>query len=109
MPTEALTVAQHPRKPLFPNPFYVVLLLVSTAFVVTALGYFVSPMVAQKALNPVDDGPSPHSLALAAWLDRNGPLVLAIEIGLMFLFALLAMATDHWFSPKPSRRRPDSI
>ncbi len=68
-------MADRPRKPLFPNPFYVVLMVTSTLFVLTALAYVVSPYVganpngAQKAVKP-----GQASLALAAWLDRNGPL-----------------------------------
>jgi hypothetical protein len=96
-------MAERPRKPLFPNPFYVVLLLASTAFVVTALGYFVSPMVEQQALAQRGAGPGPGSRALAAWFDRNGPFSLGVEFALMFVFGVLAMATDHWFPSKPPR------
>ncbi len=108
MPAEGLAVAGQPQKPLFPNPFYVILLLASTAFVVTAMGYFVSPLVAQKAAHQAGAA-TPRSLALAEWFDRNGPLALGIEVVLMFIFAVMAMVTDHWFSPKPSRRSSGSI
>jgi hypothetical protein len=98
-------MAKRAQKPGFPNPFNVIFLLSSTAFVVTALGYFVSPMVAQQAARPggQGQGPAPGSLALAAWFDRNGPLALGIEIVAMLAFALLSMATDHWFTVKPRR------
>jgi hypothetical protein len=96
------------RKPLFPNPFYAILLLSSTAFVVTALAYFVSPWVGQKAAANPGAAPGAGSRALAEWFDRNGPLALGVEFGVMLLFGVLAMATDHWFAAKPAPRGPDS-
>jgi hypothetical protein len=97
-------MADRPRKPLFPNPFYVVLLLSSTAFVITALAYFVSPMVEQKALAQPGAAQGAASRTLAHWFDRNGPLALGVEFTVMFVFGVLAMATDHWFAPKAGRR-----
>lgn len=95
---------QRPHKPLFPNPFYVVLLISSTAFVITALAYFVSPMVSKKAMEQPGAAPGVRSLEVAAWFDRNGPVTLAVEFGVMLVFGVLAMATDHWFSPKAERK-----
>jgi hypothetical protein len=98
-------MAERPRnrKPLFPNPFYVVLLASSTAFAITALAYFVSPNIEQRAIRNPGAAPGAGSRALAAWFDRNGPLTLGIEIALMFVSGLLAMATDRWFTPAPAR------
>lgn len=100
-------MGDRPRKPLFPNPFYLILLLVSTLFVVTALAYVVSPWVGADLAQagPVHGQaqrgrPGPASLALADWLDRQGPLTLGVEFVVMLIFALLAMATDHWFAAK---------
>ncbi|MBV8556395.1 MAG: hypothetical protein JO116_12600 [Planctomycetaceae bacterium] len=87
-------MTDHPRKALFPNPFYVILLVSSTMFVMTALGYLISPAVADRP------GARTGSLALAAWLDRHGPGALAVELIVMLVSALLSMATDRWF---PSR------
>jgi hypothetical protein len=91
------------RKPLFPNPFYVVLLVASTVFVLTALLYCISPMVVQRGMR---GGPKPGSasVALVRWLDRRGPITLGIEFLVMLASGSLAMATDNWFSPKPARR-----
>src|SRR5215213_9526922 len=93
-------MAERPRKPLFPNPFYVVVLLSSTVFVVTALAYLVSAIGFDSVPARKAAGPGPGSRAMAAWLDRHGQLALAVEFAVMFVFTLLAMATDHWFSPK---------
>jgi hypothetical protein len=88
----------------FPNPFYALLLVASTVFTVTALGYLIGPTIEQRALDHPGPGPGrpgAGSLALSAWLDRNGPRVLAVEIGVMFVSGVLAMLTDRWFTSKP--------
>jgi hypothetical protein len=81
-------------KKLFPNPFYVLLLVASSLFVFTVFGYLVSPTVQQQGAAP---GPGQ---AVARWLDRQGPLALGIEFAVMLVSALLAMATDRWYSPR---------
>jgi hypothetical protein len=81
-----------------PNPFYVVLLLASTTFVITALAYLIGPYEARRNVA------NPHgalSRALADWFDRHGPAALAVEFFVMLVTGVLAMATDHWFSKKP--------
>ena len=89
---------KRPGKRLFPNPFYLLLIVVSTLFVVTALGYLVAPTVLERAVK----GARPAGLA--GWLDRHGPAALGVEFAVMLAAALLAMATDRWFSEKPARR-----
>ena len=82
------------KKNVFANPFYVGLMIVSTLFVVTALGYLVSPYVLEPGRRP----PGAPSHELAAWLDRHGPLVLGVEFAVMLVTGVLAMLTDDWFS-----------
>ncbi len=96
-------MAERPRKVLFPNPFYLALLLSSAAFVATALMYYVSPMVLQRALERPGPGPGPGSRALVDWLDRRGPLALGFEFVVMLVTGALSMATNHWFPVKPER------
>jgi hypothetical protein len=98
---------ERPRKAPFANPFYALLLVASTAFVFTALGYTVSLFVLDISLKPAQGGPAPASRAVANWLDRHGPTALACEFFVMFVAALLAMGTDRHFSPKPNRKAPD--
>src|SRR3954453_21483823 len=90
-----------PRKPR-PNPFYVLLMVVSTLFVITAMGYLVGPYVERQAIANPGAGPGPGSRALSAWFERKGVLVLGIEFAAMFVLAMLAMATDRLFSPPKS-------
>jgi hypothetical protein len=42
----------------------------------------------------------PGSKALAVWLDRHGPLVLAVEFAVMFVSGTLAMVTEHRAGPR---------
>jgi len=90
-------MTDRPAKALFPNPFYVLLLLASVLFVATTFGYLVSP-----SFRP-PDGPNGATPSPAAWLDRNGPLALGCEVAAMILSGLLAMATDRWFPAGPVR------
>jgi hypothetical protein len=85
------------KKPAFANPFYVGLMVASTLFVLTALGYLVAPNVI--APGPVQRGET--SRAFATWLDRHGPVILGIEFVVMLVTGVLAMATDDWFSGEP--------
>lgn len=102
-----MTTPERPRKVL-PNPFFVLLLVASTAFVVTALMYYVSPMALQRAEEAKGPAPSPGSRALVAWLDRRGPLALGVEFVVMSAAGVIAMATDDWFAPaKKSKAVPN--
>ncbi|GAC1472675.1 MAG: hypothetical protein NVSMB9_20160 [Isosphaeraceae bacterium] len=92
-------------KKLFPNPFYVLLLVASSLFVLTVLGYLISALIPQEA---VSAGPQTWSLWLASWLDRRGPLALGIEVALMIATGLLAMVTDRWFPEVPARHDTNS-
>jgi hypothetical protein len=95
---------QRQRREVFANPFFVVLMGASVLFVLTVLAYLVSPYV----LEPKVDRPArgAGSLAMAAWLDRNAPMILAIEFVVMLAAGILAMATDAWFSPRSRPNRP---
>ena len=86
----------------WPNPFYVSLLLVSTAFVATCLGYLVAPTVVDNALRPRPGGnvPGPAALAMADWFERRGTTALTIEIVVMIVLGVVAMLSDRWFADK---------
>jgi hypothetical protein len=74
--------------------------------VLTALGYTISLFVMDQTLKQAQGGPGPASRAVANWLDRRGPAALTAEFIIMFASAILAMATDRLFSPKPARKEP---
>jgi hypothetical protein len=97
-------MAGNPRKSeILSNPFFVILLGTSAFFVLTVLGYLVSPYVLMP--NAAQQPRSPGSIAMAEWFDRHGPMALAVEIVVMLLAGVLAMATDSWFSSRSKSRR----
>jgi hypothetical protein len=87
------------RREVFANPFFTILLGTSTLFVLTVLSYLVSPYVLMP--NPAGLKRGPGSLALAEWVDRNGPQMLGAEFVVMLVAGILAMATDRWFGRRP--------
>ena len=93
------------RREVFSNPFFVILLGTSGVFVLTVLGYLVSPYILVP--DPARPRPGPNSVRLADWFDRNGPILLAVEFGVMLISGVLAMLTDPWFSPKAKATRVD--
>lgn len=74
------------------NPFYFLLLFVSLAFAITAVGYAVIPVLEQKAAEV--GNPAPPS-PLRAALRRDGWLWLLVELVLMAVFGLLSMGLDR--------------
>ena len=93
-------MTSRPSKPLFPNPFYVLLMAASVIFVMTALAYLVSPLV---------QGAQPDRLggdSIAALFDRRAPLALGIEFAVMLLAGSGAIATDRWFTPDQPGKKP---
>jgi hypothetical protein len=74
------------------NPFYILLLLASLLFVVTAVAYAVLPVLEQNASDagrPL--GPSPFREALR----RDGWLWLLAELAALTVFGLLSMGLDR--------------
>jgi hypothetical protein len=98
-----MTVVPRKRE-VFANPFFVVLMATSVAFVLTVLAYLISPAV--LAPGPAKPLPSARSLAMAAWVDRNAPWVLAVEFTVMLVTGVMAMITDPWFTARSKTKPP---
>jgi hypothetical protein len=79
-----------PREPR--NPFYLLLLVASLVFVVTALAYGVVPVLEEKA-KAAGQLPPPSPLRDA--LREDAPKWLLYELGAMTVFALLSMGLDR--------------
>jgi hypothetical protein len=95
-------MTDRPAEKVFPNPFYVILVLASLAFVITIFGYLISPTIQQHNAGRPAGG---ASIQLAKWVDRNGPALLACELLVMIVSAFLAMATDRWFPSRRAKRK----
>lgn len=89
----------------FPNPFYLLLMVVSTGFVVTALAYLVVPMIAVRAMTApgiIEENPGTPWLML--WLDEQAPRLLGAQFVAMLVLGLIAMASDGWFEAREAKR-----
>ncbi len=82
------------------NPFYLLLLLASLVFVVTALGYGVVPVLEEKAAQA---GQTPPPSAFRAELRAHGGRWLLYEVGAMAILAGLSMGLDRLRSLKKER------
>jgi hypothetical protein len=94
------------------NPFYLLLLLFSLAFVVTAFAYTFVPMLEQWAREAGEEPPpSPFRDSLREY----GWKWLLVEVAAMIVVGLLSMGLDRWRryrqeqssgSPPPPSPRP---
>ena len=88
------------------NPFYVLLVIVGTAFVVTA---FAHGLMAFNLVNPTS-APSDSSVIqdpnhpLWQMLRRHGNQLLLWEVALLAVLTVSAMATDTYWRGRPARR-----
>ena len=75
------------------NPFYLILLIASLAFIATAMAYAVVPVLEQKAREQGQDPPpSPFRDSLRV----DGWKWLLVEVAIMIVFGLLSMGLDRW-------------
>lgn len=74
------------------NPFYLLLLLASGLFIVTALALGVVPTLEEKA---ADMGNPPPPSALRDALRHDGWLWLLCEVAAVVVFGLLSMGLDY--------------
>jgi hypothetical protein len=93
-----------PRRDVFANPFFTVMLGTSVVFVLTVLAYLVSPSVLEPAAD--NAAPGQGSVALARWIDRNAPMTLAVEFVIMLVTGLVAMVTDPFFTARSKPKPP---
>jgi hypothetical protein len=75
------------------NPFYFLLLVISLAFVLTALAYAVVPVLEQKAR---EAGEEPPPSPFRDSLRESGWKWLLYEVAAMIVAGLLSMGLDRW-------------
>ncbi len=74
------------------NPLYLLLLLASLLFVVTALAYALVPVLEQKA---ADAGQPPPSSEFRDALRKDGGRWLLYEVGAVVVLSIASMAVDR--------------
>jgi hypothetical protein len=82
------------------NPLYILLLLASLLFVITALGYAIVPVLEQKA---IDAGQPPPQSDLRDALRANGGRWLLYEVAAMAVLGIASMAVDRLRSLKKEK------
>ena len=82
------------------NPLYLLLLLASLLFVVTALAYGLVPVLEEKA---AEAGNAPPPSAFRDALRADGWKWLLVEVGAMAVLALLSMGLDRLRSLQKER------
>jgi len=88
------------------NPFYILLIVVGFAFVVTALAYAVVPILEQKAReagNPPPPSPLRDSLRSDGWI------WLLVQAALIAVLSLASMGYDRWQRTLKERREQAKI
>jgi hypothetical protein len=93
-----MTPTREPR-----NPLYLLLLLISLLFVITALAYAVVPLLEQKAL---DAGTAVAPSVFRDSLRQDGWRWLLYELAGMTVVGLASMALDAWRQAKHERPEP---
>jgi hypothetical protein len=84
------------------NPFYILLVPVGIAFVVTAFAY---GLMAFQAVNAsAADAAATRSHALNRWLRANGDQCLLIELAILGVLTVAAIATDRLWDAAPRPR-----
>jgi hypothetical protein len=81
------------RKPR--NPFYVLLVPVGVAFVVTAFAYGVMAFQSVNTLRGEDVARNAHPLW--TWLRRNGDETMLGELAVLGVLTAAAIGTDRWW------------
>jgi hypothetical protein len=78
------------------NPFYLLLMLVGTVFVVTAFAY---GLMAFQAVNGSEaDVARTAGHPLMMWLRAHGSTALLAELGMLAVLTFAAIGTDSWWS-----------
>jgi hypothetical protein len=82
------------------NPFYLLLLLASVLFVITALAYALVPLLEQKL---AETGQAPPPSPFRDTLRTDGWLWVLYELAAMVVFGLLSMGLDRLRSLQKER------
>ncbi len=84
------------------NPFYLLLVPVGVAFVVTAFAYCVMAFQSVGALRR--DAANQASHPLFAWLRQYGDETMLGELAALGVLTFAAIATDRWWTRSPLPR-----
>jgi hypothetical protein len=78
------------------NPFYILLVPIGVAFVVTAFAYGVMAFQSVSTLRGGDASRNAHPLW--SWLRRHGDETMLAELAALGVLTAAAIGTDRWWS-----------
>jgi len=84
------------------NPFYALLVVCGTAFVVTAAAYGV--MTVREAQLPTAASAESAEHPLIAWMDRYGNAAILVELALLGVSTVAAIATDEFWQRRATSK-----
>ena len=92
------------KKKKWKNPFYTLLIPVGLAFVVTGFAY---GFMAFQTVNAGSDGATVHEdHELFQWLRKHGDMAMLVELGVLAVLTVGAIATDDWWMDEGSDSPP---
>lgn len=92
------------KLPSATNPFYVLLMVVGVAFVLTASAYFVMALRMKTPDAAALDEAAP--LTLVTFLDRHGVRVMLWELAILAVATFAAIGTDGFWSRRAKAKEP---
>ena len=93
-----------PRSRKSANPFFVLLVVIGVAFVVTAMSFWVMSLNRLEAASAAPGGQAtPHPLL--AWLEAHGMTALVVELVLLAACTVGAIGTDDYWQRRAARRK----
>jgi hypothetical protein len=92
-------------RPRSVNPFYVVLIVVSVAFVVTVCGY---TLLTFLTISTARSGETGGEHGLLSFMDRHGVSLMLAEVALLAVTTVGAITTDHYWAKRAYRQAQDS-
>ena len=88
------------------NPFYTLLIPVGLVFVVTGFAYGYMAFQAVNAGSSAADVHADHPLFL--WLNEHGDMAMIIELAVLAVLTVAAIATDDWWMQEDDETGPDT-
>ncbi len=82
------------------NPFNVLVMIIGTLFAITACGFCVMTV---RDMQPVDRASEASSLL--AWMAQYGFSAMMLQLGLLAVVAVAAMATDDYWQDRAKRAK----
>ncbi len=82
------------------NPFYVLVVIVGTAFTVTAFAYGVMAFRAFRSSAAPRADAEDSGERLMALLDRRGLEIMGCELAILGVASVAAMSSDKWWQTK---------